>query len=55
MKIGKFFAGWRPIEGQEALDFGLSAHSRWRGLFIEWGDAENGFGLLIATEELSAQ
>jgi hypothetical protein len=51
LKIGKLFVGWRSMPPQEAVEFGLSAHSSWRGLFIEWGDGINGFGLLLMTEE----
>lgn len=51
MKIVKLFIGWRSMPADEAVQFGLSAHSTWRGLFIEWGDALNGFGLLLMTEE----
>lgn len=39
------------MPADEAVQFGLSAHSTWRGLFIEWGDVLNGFGLLLMTEE----
>jgi len=54
MKIGKLFIGWRPIPDWEAVQFGLSAHSQWRGLFIEWSNAEGGVGLLLMTEERAA-
>ena len=54
MRLGKLFIGWRDIPAWEAAEFGLTARSRWRGLFIEWGDAENGCGLLLATDERPA-
>lgn len=54
MKIGKLFIGWRDIPAWEAAEFGLAVRSRWRGLFIEWGDADSGCGVLLMTEERPA-
>lgn len=51
MRIGKLFIGWREIPGWEAVEFGLSAHSLWRGFFIEWGDPDSGCGVLLMTDE----
>lgn len=50
MRLGKLFIGWRDMPDWEAVGFGLSRASSWRGFFIEWGTAERAAGFLLMIE-----
>lgn len=53
MKLGKLHIGWRLLWPDEVEAFGLSDLVCWRGLFIEYGDEDSGFGVCLRVKAQS--